>query len=269
MVPWRVFIVVRGATQIVSDGIDGKRAMMSCGHAEGTNEIEPSQPIVPQQSGDACRQDVTEHCLNVEVPAMLPLYQRVLSQVGYFGWPCFKFGVKDYPADVRPKETPLGVIWIEVGIGISVVRTVPASPPVTRALNCTCPGQDKEDLQREGGVVRSMGPQTMIACSNTEHSVNVVTYGTDGRLRQDWYPQQTIQGDGRGKYQHTEVEPPDPGDGGKPFCELLEQLTAKHGKVLYPIGGIIPDPFPQLEDGVELRDSLLKQSLSQPFKFQT
>lgn len=62
---------------------------------------------------------------------MLPLHQRVVFQVRYFRRADSEIRLKDDPTNMRPKKTSFGIVRIEVGIGVSVMRSVSACPPIT------------------------------------------------------------------------------------------------------------------------------------------
>ena len=60
--------------------------------------------------------------------------------------------------DMRPEETKVGVVWVELCVGISVMRAMPSAPPFYRALDCACASHGQEVLERFRGVVRAMSP---------------------------------------------------------------------------------------------------------------
>ena len=53
-------------------------------------------------------------------------------------------------------------------------------PPSDGALNGTATNSGKEDLEGKGGLVRSVGPQTVVASSDTETGSEVVSDCPDG-----------------------------------------------------------------------------------------
>jgi hypothetical protein len=105
VVAWRVLVVIRRAAEVVSNGVDTKCAlgpklnfsfdgqhethMMTRSHAKGTNEKEPAFPVTPQQARNDHWKQIAENSQDDKVPSVLPLYERVLSQVRNISWPCF------------------------------------------------------------------------------------------------------------------------------------------------------------------------------------
>lgn len=72
---------------------------------------------------------------------------------------------------MRPEETVVRSVGVEVGVGVPVVRAVTAGPPFDRALDGTGTCGSEEVLERRGRVVSAVSPQTMISSSNTQSIV--------------------------------------------------------------------------------------------------
>lgn len=102
----RVLVVVRRAAKIVSNRVDAKSTlkrrssfafdvkhetyMMARGHAKGTDKKESAFPVTPQQARDDHWQQIAKDSQDDKVPSVLPLYERILTQVRNISWPCFQ-----------------------------------------------------------------------------------------------------------------------------------------------------------------------------------
>lgn len=76
--------------------------MMASGQAECPNEVKPTLPIPIEQAGDAHWEDITNNGQNDKVPAMLPLHEWIICQIGRIHWSWAEVGVKNNPSDVGP-----------------------------------------------------------------------------------------------------------------------------------------------------------------------
>lgn len=56
-------------------------------------------------------------------------------------------------------------VGIEVGVGVTMMGTVTPRPPLDGTLDGTSTSEGKTILERLGGVVRTMRPQTMVTCN--------------------------------------------------------------------------------------------------------
>jgi len=59
----------------------------------------------------------------------------------------------NHPANVRPEQTTMSIVWVEVGVRIPVVRTVSTRPPLDRSFHGTCTSNCKKVLERLGCIV--------------------------------------------------------------------------------------------------------------------
>lgn len=58
----------------------------------------------------------------------------------------------------------MGIVWVEVGVGVAMVSTVASCPPFDGSFDCTCACESEEILERLSGVVRTVRPEAVIAC---------------------------------------------------------------------------------------------------------
>lgn len=61
-----------------------------------------------------------------------------------------------------PPEPPLGVVRIEVRVGVAMVNAVRAGPPADGALNRAGAGGGEEELEDWVGGVGAVGPETVV-----------------------------------------------------------------------------------------------------------
>lgn len=93
---------------------------------------------------------------------MLPADDLVLAEIGDIRDAGLAAGLDNHPAHMGPEETVVGAVRVEVGVGITVVRTVTTSPPLDRALDGTCTGDGEGVFEGFGRVIRAVGPETVV-----------------------------------------------------------------------------------------------------------
>lgn len=123
--------------------------------------------VVPEQPRNDGGNDETTDEDELQVPPVLPSDDGVLGEITDICGTGLSARLDKHPTDVGPVETLVGVVWVKVGVGVSVVSTVTSGPPFDRAFDCTRSGHCEEVLQRLGRVVRAMSPETMVPCGDT------------------------------------------------------------------------------------------------------
>jgi hypothetical protein len=103
-----------------------------------------------------------------EIPAMLKPDDVVPVQIGHVGGAELPAGQDDHPTDVGPEKTLVGVVRVELGIGVPMVSAVASGPPLDAALDGAGTCESEDILEGFRGVVGSMGPETVIACGDAE-----------------------------------------------------------------------------------------------------
>lgn len=78
---------------------------------------------------------------------------------------------------MSPPETLLYIVWVLVGIGISVMGTMIRAPIKNTHLEGSGAHEEEDNLQRPLGVKRAMRPQSVVSCGNTETSDVVACEG--------------------------------------------------------------------------------------------
>jgi len=69
---------------------------------------------------------------------MLPSDNIVLGKIANVCHTGFTTGLEEHPTNVRPQQALMGIVGVEVGIGVPVVGTVTTRPPSNRSLHCSC-----------------------------------------------------------------------------------------------------------------------------------
>jgi hypothetical protein len=123
----------------------------STGKEESTSVITPSKPSNQSWYNEA-------HDEQREVVLVLPSNDLVSSQVRNICNSDLSSWLDDHPPNVCPPETFVGGVWVQLGVGISVVRSVSSRPPLNRPLNGTSSGSRESVLKRHGSVVGSVSP---------------------------------------------------------------------------------------------------------------
>jgi len=86
--------------------------------------------IVPEQPGDDSRDDEGGNEDHGDVPLVLPPHDGALAQVADVCDTRLAAGLHEHPAHMRIPETLVGIIWVEVGVGITMVCPVSSRPPL-------------------------------------------------------------------------------------------------------------------------------------------
>ena len=89
---------------------------------------------------------------------MLPPHNLVLAQVADVGDAGLTARFEKHPTNMGVPETLVSVVWIQVGIGVTVVGTVTPGPPLNRALDSTCTSHSQSVLEWLRGVVCPVSP---------------------------------------------------------------------------------------------------------------
>ena len=86
--------------------------------------------VTPAEPADNGGQDEAHADDEGAVPAVLPPDDLVLVQVADIGDTGLEAGLDEHPANVGPPEAVVGVVRVEGRVGVAVVRTVAATPPL-------------------------------------------------------------------------------------------------------------------------------------------
>lgn len=140
--------------------------MMHENQSQQTGIYIATLPIAPSKTRNKSRENDTHDEHQLEVVTMLPFNNVILGKVTDIRHARLTPGLHDHPANVRPKQAFVGIVGIKVGIGVAVVSAVATCPPSDGALNCACTKHGKCILQWPGGIVGTVCPKTVVACSD-------------------------------------------------------------------------------------------------------
>lgn len=87
-------------------------------------------PVAPKQTGKDGRNTEAEDEKECDIPSVLPPHDLVSAQIADIGYSGLPAGFEKHPTDVGIPETLMGVVWVQVGVGITMVGTVAPGPPL-------------------------------------------------------------------------------------------------------------------------------------------
>lgn len=99
-----------------------------------------SSPVTPKEAWNGSWDDESHQEEEPDVVGMLPTNDWVVVKVSDICDTRFATGLEDHPTDVGPEETVMGPVWVQVGIGVTMVGTMAAGPPFDGTLysSSTC-----------------------------------------------------------------------------------------------------------------------------------
>ena len=179
----RVAVIEGLISEPVSEGVDAEGSLLDEADTEDTTVNEAAEEVTPEETTEQSREDESHEDDRLDVVAVLPDDDRVFVQVSDVGT-ALVLGVllENHPSHVRVEKTLADRVRILFGIGVTVVSAVTSRPPSDGAFDGTGTNGSEVDLERSSGLVGRVSPQTMVAGSDTEASVEVVDDGEDGRV---------------------------------------------------------------------------------------
>ena len=124
MVAGCMLVVKRGITKPVSQRIDTERRVMNEAQPENASINVATTGVAPEEPGNHSGDDETHEEDERDVMAVLPFDDVVLAQITDVGNARLSAGLDKHPTDMAPVKTFVGVVGIEVGIGVSVVNAM-------------------------------------------------------------------------------------------------------------------------------------------------
>jgi hypothetical protein len=183
--------------------------------AGGTSKEVSTTPVTPKGTGNNGGQNDRHKEQQPDIVLVLEADNGVVDEVGDVSDTGLAAGLENHPANVRPEQTVVSSIGIEISVGVTMVSTVSSRPPLDRTLDGTSSGKGEDVLEGDRSVVGTMCPQTMVACSDTQTGHKVPKDGKDGSLE--------LEGDG-----HKAVDSDEgcegEGEGADPV-DVLERIT--------------------------------------------
>lgn len=185
VVPRRVLVVERRLAQPVRERVHAERRLRRAAHEsgmmkkkkKGTHMVHehqaqhrrvhvPAGIVPPQHPGHGGREHEADEEDERDKVLVLPAHDGALGEVADVREPGPAPRLDEQPAHVGVREAALGVVRVELGVGVAVVRAVAAGPPLDGALDGTRAGDREEVLQRLGRVVRAVRPEAVVPSGN-------------------------------------------------------------------------------------------------------
>jgi hypothetical protein len=206
----RVAVVERLVTEPVGKGVDTEGSLLNEEDTEDTGVDETTEPVAPAETGDESRESETHTEDDLKVVLVLPDDDGVVVEVRDVGT-ANSLGVllHEHPAEVRVEETLANGVGVFLSVGVTVVSAVVSGPPSDGAFDGTTTNGGEEDLERKSGLVRGVGPQTMVASSDTETGSEVVCNCPDGGVAVERGPPSLDQTEKGNANNEEDVEPVD------------------------------------------------------------
>lgn len=158
--------VIEGlVSQPVGQGVNAEGGLLDEEDTQNTGVDETTEPVTPAETSDQHGDEKTHGEDDLKVVAVLPHNDGVLVKIRDIGT-ADALGVllHDHPAQVGVEQTLADGIGVLVGIGVTVVSTMVASPPADGALNGTATNSCQPDPQGECSGIRGVSPETVISC---------------------------------------------------------------------------------------------------------
>jgi len=167
VVPRRMPIVERGLSEPMRERVEREYAVVDRAHAHRPSVDVPAVPVAPKTARDRGRDREADDEDERHVPPLLPAHDRAPAEIAHVGHARPAPRLDEHPPDVAPPEPAIGVVRIEVGVDVAVVRAVAPSPPSDRSLGGTGTCQGEEYLKGRGSIVGTMRPKAVVSRSDT------------------------------------------------------------------------------------------------------
>lgn len=167
VVPRRMPVVERGLSEPMRERVEREYAVVDRAHAHRARVHVPATPIAPEIAGDRGRDREADDEDERHVPPLLPAHDRALAEVAHVGHARPPPWLDEHPPDVAPPEPAIGVVRIEIGVDVAVVRAVAPSPPSDGTLGCTGTCQGEEYLKGRGSIVGTVRPKAVVSRRDT------------------------------------------------------------------------------------------------------
>lgn len=108
---------------------------MNEGEPRRSYEKEPTPPITPSETSNHRWKEEAHRKDPRKVPTMLPLDHLTLAQIRHVGRSRGPSWLDQHPTNVRPEESSLSRVRIELRVGVAVMGSVTSGPPLDGALD--------------------------------------------------------------------------------------------------------------------------------------
>lgn len=189
------------------------------GTQDGSIE-ESTAPVSPAKSSDSDGQNNSERDGESMEVLVLPLEQGVRLEIGAIG---FSNGglvlLDEQPSHVSPEESTLRIVGILIGIDITMMSTVIASPPEAGALEGRSTAKQNKETSGPVSAEGTMGEHAMITNSNSETSSHIANHRQDEGVELEGSSEDSVQTNERSRQNPDGRNPVNTGSG---LTKLIE-----------------------------------------------
>ncbi len=135
MVARSMLVVERLVPEPVGERVDAKGGVVNEDESRCAGEEKTSLPVAPAETSDKRREDKAHGEQKCNVILVLPSDNLVPREVGNVGDTDLASRLDNHPSYMGPPEALMRGVWVEFGVGISMVRSVTSRPPLDRTLH--------------------------------------------------------------------------------------------------------------------------------------
>jgi len=142
-------VVKRLVTEPVGKGVDAEGCVVDNDETADTCVIEPTSPIIPEQTGNSSGDEEAHDDDNNAVVLVLYTDKNVRVEIGDIRTPN-PLGIllEEHPSEMSIHQTLSDRVGVLFRIGVSVVSTVVSGPPPDGSLNGTATKGSEDILKR-------------------------------------------------------------------------------------------------------------------------
>ena len=130
MVTRGVLVVEGRLAEPVRERVHAERRVVDEAQASCTSVDETTEEVTPEKTRDDRGNNEAHGDNERNVPSVLPSDNRVLGQVAHVGNTRPNAGLDEHPANVRPEETTVSIVRVQLRVGVPMVSTVASAPPL-------------------------------------------------------------------------------------------------------------------------------------------
>ena len=123
----------------------------------------PAFGVTPTEPRNYGRNNKRHQQDELQVVLVLPPDNFALGEIADVRNTGLAAGFNNHPTDMGPEKAAVCIVRVQVGIGVTVVRTMATRPPLDGTLNCACACHRKEVLEGFRRIIRSVGPKSVVA----------------------------------------------------------------------------------------------------------
>eukprot|EP00732_Lithocolla_globosa_P004055 Lithocolla_globosa_v1_NODE_3516_length_1651_cov_2.508772.p2 type:complete len:136 gc:universal NODE_3516_length_1651_cov_2.508772:566-973(+) len=81
-----------------------------------------------------------------------------------------------HPTKMAVPKAPFGVVWIKVGVGVTMMDAMASTPPLDRALHRCRPTKTEKETHDGVGSISTMRPQAVVSSRDTKPSKEIIDH---------------------------------------------------------------------------------------------